>query len=400
MSNPENGVSNPENGVTTPENGVATHPHIALVMMVKNEHKRLQVSLDSVRGYIDSLIFYDTGSEDDTIEIITRFAEANNLPLHLIQGEFVDFSTSRNILMDYADTFEEVDYQLLLDCNDELRGGDKLLEIVKKIPDTQSCWAISQQWLSGNALETYIGLRLVRPRTGWRYKGVIHEGLNNEGQYDAVAKLPMEINLYQNRNDDDDKSAKRHLRDVEILFDLCEKDPTDSRSIFYLAKTYMCLSRLEEAYYYFKLRASFPITCQLDSEEIFYSYIKLGDIATVFKHPWEEEMKWYMKALELSGRAEPAVTIAKHYIKTQNWQLAFTFAHLACSFGPYPNAMLWVKKQDYDYERWHLLGITGFYVNRFDEGRKGCEMAIKAGVDVEQDTANLGYYDTKVILDP
>ena len=43
--------------------------HIALVMMVKNEQKRLNVTLNSVLGYVDSLVIYDTGSIDNTIGI-------------------------------------------------------------------------------------------------------------------------------------------------------------------------------------------------------------------------------------------------------------------------------------------------------------------------------------------
>ena len=41
--------------------------HIALVIMVKNENKRLHVTLNSVLGHVNSIIMYDTGSDDNTI---------------------------------------------------------------------------------------------------------------------------------------------------------------------------------------------------------------------------------------------------------------------------------------------------------------------------------------------
>ena len=71
--------------------------HIALLMMLKNEEKRLHVSLESVVGVVDSLIIYDTGSTDRTISILKEFSEKNSIPLRLKEGEFVNFSESRNV---------------------------------------------------------------------------------------------------------------------------------------------------------------------------------------------------------------------------------------------------------------------------------------------------------------
>ena len=87
--------------------------HIAVLMMVKNEHKRLHVSLESIKNVADSLVLYDTGSTDDTIEIAQKFCQKHNIPLRLKQGEFVDFSLSRNVSLDFADTFDDIDFIVL-----------------------------------------------------------------------------------------------------------------------------------------------------------------------------------------------------------------------------------------------------------------------------------------------
>ena len=96
--------------------------HVALLMMVKNETKRLLVSLESTIGYVNSIVIYDTGSTDDTIEILQKFSAKYKIPLRLKQGEFENFATSRNIALDFADTFDDIDYLLLMDTNDEIRG--------------------------------------------------------------------------------------------------------------------------------------------------------------------------------------------------------------------------------------------------------------------------------------
>ena len=149
--------------------------HIALIMMLKNEEKRIKISLDSIIGHVDSMIIFDTGSTDNTINIIKEFSEKNNIPLRLKEGEFVNFCVSRNISLDFADTFEDVDYLLLLDCNDVLKHGDNLRKLAKEhINSSSTAFLITQEWWSG-AYTKYFNVRFIKARNGWRYKGSVHE---------------------------------------------------------------------------------------------------------------------------------------------------------------------------------------------------------------------------------
>ena len=52
-----------------------TDPTIGLIMMCKNEKLRMQVSLDSVTDTVDCMIIYDTGSTDNTIDIVKDHCE-------------------------------------------------------------------------------------------------------------------------------------------------------------------------------------------------------------------------------------------------------------------------------------------------------------------------------------
>ena len=60
--------------------------HIAALIMCKNEKKRLHVTLESLVGYIDSLIIFDTGSTDNTMDICREFCQKNKIPLRLKEG--------------------------------------------------------------------------------------------------------------------------------------------------------------------------------------------------------------------------------------------------------------------------------------------------------------------------
>jgi len=112
---------------------------IAAVLMVRNEEKRIKVTLESVKTSVKGVILFDTGSSDNTINIVKDFTTLYGLRFHLMQGEFVDFSVSRNALLDFADkvSFDEeanylYDYLLLLDSNDEYRAPDSLNCILEK----------------------------------------------------------------------------------------------------------------------------------------------------------------------------------------------------------------------------------------------------------------------------
>ena len=147
------------------------NPHISLLIMMKDEEARLHITLESCIGYVDSIVAYDTGSTDNTIKILKDFSDKNKIPLRLKEGIFVNFSVSRNISLDFADSFDDIDYILLLDVNDELRGGENLIEFCKKeINSANNAYLICQHWWSGR-YDKYFNTRLVKARKQWRYNG-------------------------------------------------------------------------------------------------------------------------------------------------------------------------------------------------------------------------------------
>lgn len=370
--------------------------HIACLMMVKNEKKRLHVTLKSLENNIDSLVIYDTGSTDNTIQILKDWSAKTNIPLRLKEGTFVDFSTSRNVALDFADTFDDIDFLLMCDVNDELQGGKKLREFAKtQVGTPTSAYLTCQHWWSGQ-YDKYYNMRFIKSRSGWRYRGRVHEWLKDTNSSTdqpshPVIRLPDDIVLYQDRTQDDDKSSKRFKRDYELLLTDHKEDPQNARTVFYLAQTCGCLNLHSEALYYYKLRS----TMSGFEEERFHSFLRWGDLANTLAHPWHDIMACYMKAVEHSERAEPYVKIAYHYLKEKKFKLATGFARMACDLSYPHEAILFVNKRSYDYERWHILGICAYYSGHFDIGEDACRKAIEAGINVELDKSNLKFYIDK-----
>ena len=117
--------------------------------------------------------------------------------------------------------------------------------------------------------------------------------------------MPDDIVLYQDRTQDGNKYVKR---DKELLLTDYKKDPTDPRTLFYLAQTCSCLNESEEVFYY-KLRS------ELDGfqEEKFHAFLRTGEYYEKFGHNWHDSLGYYMKAIEHSNHTEPFIRIIQYY---------------------------------------------------------------------------------------
>lgn len=362
---------------------------LAAVLMVKNEEKRIETTLNSVKDIIDGIIVFDTGSEDKTVTIMKRFTKTNNLHFHLMQGQFEDFGTSRNKLLEFADN-HLYDYLLLLDSNDEYIHESK--SSLKEILEGRSehGFLLHQQWYVGpdNKLD-YYNIRLIKPNVGFRYEGSVHEYLETP-QNVVVVKLENVI-LYQDRvKDNDGKSKARWSNDLLLLRKDIAKRPNDGRTQYYLAQTYDCLKMKKDARFLYQQRAN---NTSGFFEERFESMMKCGEL----EPDDDERVKWYLKAYQVIERAEPLVEVSKIYRKKDQFKLSFLFSKLACTLQYPTNCVLWVNQKCYNHDRWQELAIVAYYVQEYDLGRKACEKAIASGYDMELNTKNLLFYDKNVV---
>lgn len=367
-------------------------PRIAGCMMLKNEHLRILTTLKSLAGYVSGLIVFDTGSTDNTIEIVSNWCNDNNVQFHLTQGEFKDFSFSRNQLFDFADTIPGYDYLLLLDCNDELQGGEMLLKECQKYMDSpHKVFMVRQRWLSGNYVNKYLNARLVKTNHGWRYKKRVHEYLCHPESQDPKTivrpSISEDVILYQNRNEDDDKSAKRFARDKVFLMEDV-KQFNDPRDIFYLAQTLACLGENEESLNYYQKRAEIV---EGFWEERFHSYLRSGEIYLRMNDIDMAAVNFF-KACMIDCRVEPLVHLARIYTSRGDHLTAYLLLRISINLEYPHNNILFISEQDYIYDRWQQHSIVSYYVGRYTEGRRSLEIAKATGRDMDSHAQNEEFY--------
>ncbi len=376
---------------------------MALAIMIKNEEKRIEISFDSVKELCDTFIVLDTGSTDRTIEICRDYCKRNNIRLFLKEEPFVNFCVSRNVLLDYSDEVlinkdgkADKRYLILLDCNDELKSQKELAQFVQTHNGPQTGFHLKQNWWTGNSLDSYFNIRMVISHNGWRYNGVVHEyiaKINKTSDQHDIIRLDNII-LYQDRTVDDDKSQKRFARDKDLLYHEHIRDPTEPRTLFYLAQTCSCLGQLSEAYQYYMLRTKLTGFV----EEVYHAYARMAEIAQTLGHPWEESLVLFLKAYAHSQRVEPLLKIADYYLHKNDFTndkpdyfIAYSYLNLACGLIYPHNQILFIDRNAYDYKRWHMMGICAYYVNRFKEGKNACIKALQCR-DEKIDMDNLLFY--------
>lgn len=91
-------------------------PTVCLAMIIKNEGPLLPRLFESIRGFVAEYCIVDTGSTDDTMEVL----KSMDMPGTIYEEAFVDFGTTRNVLLQKCRETTRCDYLLLLRRHDSL----------------------------------------------------------------------------------------------------------------------------------------------------------------------------------------------------------------------------------------------------------------------------------------
>lgn len=217
---------------------------LELVMIVKNSGEVLRDCLSSIKPYIDKWTILDTGSVDNTIDIIKE--ELDGIQGNLYKEEFVDFSTTRNRSLELSS--RSCKYTIILDDSYQLHGGDKLREFLEK--NNNSSYSIRIGNLIGKKLcSYYYSLRIIKSDETLRYRGKVHEYI-----YDENVKY-LTDDIFINDIQDNEhavRSRNRFKRDIKFLLEDHKENPNDPRTLMYLGKTYALLKEFEKGLFYYE----------------------------------------------------------------------------------------------------------------------------------------------------
>jgi len=207
---------------------------IGLCMIVRDEAAGIERCLRSALPVIDAWTVIDTGSTDDTPAIVQD--TLGHLPGKLLHRPFKDFAHNRTELLRAAAA--SADYLLMLD-------GDHTLHIEGDRPDLD---ADSYLLRVRGRLEWRL-LLLTRAAHPFEYRGVAHSYLASD-QPTRTEHLD-----WLSIDGGSGASVLKLQRDRGLLEREHERDPSDTRTVFYLAQTYRDLGMVAEAIELYRKRA-------------------------------------------------------------------------------------------------------------------------------------------------
>jgi len=327
-------------------------------MIVKNESNVILRLLKSVLPLIDAYCICDTGSTDNTIELIESFMTENNIPGKIVREPFRDFGYNRTYALIAAAEIPNIDYLLLLDADMILTGNALNNPKEFKRGLTKDCYHICQ----GSRSYYYKNVRIIKNYRGYSYWGVTHEYVKTpDGTiYESLENDTLFI------EDIGDGGAKtdKFERDIRLLTKGLEELPNNDRYTFYLANSLRDAGRLQESIDTFRKRIAIGGWI----EEVWHSYYNIGKC---FMTMGEEEkaISAWVEAYEFHPkRIESLYEIINYYRlrgKNRSAHLYYLMAVKSNEMWGASSEYLFLQKDVYDYKVDYEFSILGYYVNDF-----------------------------------
>jgi len=333
-------------------------PTICLNMIVKNESAIIVRCLQKVKHLIDAWCIVDTGSTDNTIELIQK--ELGHLPGEVIERPWVNFGFNRNEALSLSRHW--ADWVLLIDADmivNDLGFDSSMLD------SSVHGYHVMQF----NRSISYYNFRLLNTSVKWKCTGVTHEFYSCENQNPLIKKLDA-IQI----NDVGDGGAKsdKFERDIRLLLQGLEDEPGNLRYMFYLAQSYRDISEFEKSIEWYKKRVEgggWHEECWYSYYMISTCYIKLGEI--------KKAEEWALSGFEYyPKRSEALYDLCKEFRVRGDHKKAYEYYRMGKPIVRPKDDVLFISHDVYDFLFDYELTILHFYLfpeDRIEGLRKSVE---------------------------
>lgn len=331
--------------------------HLCLNMICKNESKVISRLLKSVASIINSYVIVDTGSTDDTKEIIKKTMDEYNIHGIIINEPFINFSYNRNHALKMANLHgHNATHYLLLDADMilEVYNTDQLLN---EIENNDLLYLFQ-----GSSSFKYQNVRIVKKSNEVEYKGATHEYINFPNHFKKYT-IPIHISFICDIGDGGSKSNK-YERDIQLLLGDIEKEPNNTRSYFYLGNSYADNNQPEKAIEQWKKRVEMGGWVQ----EIWYSLYRIGTTYLQLNKPELAIQSWLEAINYCPMRIENLYEIIKYYRTIGQNHTAYLFYKSAKNILQNLNEnnkldFLFLHDDIYQYRLDYEFSILAHYVN-------------------------------------
>lgn len=356
---------------------------LVLSQIFKNEAHCILDSLNSdVKNVYDMVVYVDTGSTDNTKEIILKWGEENNIPAYVFERTFDNFCNSRNYAMEMARQMADkhgwkreetwtgwvdCDEKLVMDNSFDKKSLDKDLYMINTF--------IGNMKYTRNTFG-----RMSKP---FKWYGPVHEFIICEDNVITSGLITgLHVDVKMVGASWKGNIADKYKKHASLLEDYIDNQDRNSRWVFYTAQSYHDSAtlqdnreeneeRLRRSMKYYKERVTRTDGYE---EERFYSQFRIGTIMRILEYPWAETHQVLLKAYAMEPlRAEPIKVIIDHYLQSNEWHMAYVYTKFAKTTfhnnNPYPGKLLFVDESLYNWKILEVHAAACVYTGRKEEGK-------------------------------
>jgi glycosyltransferase involved in cell wall biosynthesis len=321
----------------------------ALILMIKNEEKILRRCLQSVENLVDYFCITDTGSTDKSVEIAEEFLQTHKGKV--FKDEWKNFGHNRSLSFlnatEYLTSIEcdlTTVYGLLLDAD---------MVFVQGTLREQKLTDVGYKFVQVNGSLEYYNTRLVRMDYPWKCVGVTHEYWDG-----PTGDLTKNVCFIDDHNDGGCKSDK-FQRDERLLLEGVQNEPTNVRYVFYLAQTYKCLAKWNDAITMYKKRISMGGW----RDEVWYSMYMIGICYKELNKIHKFEYWMQIAYDERPWRSEPIYELAKYFREVSKHHKAYYYCLIGSAVKFPDNDVLFVDKIPYTDGFLYEKSILDYYIH-------------------------------------
>lgn len=331
---------------------------MCLCMIVKNESHIIEETLECMKKYIDYWVICDTGSTDNTKNIIKNYFKKNNIDGELYQHGWKNFGHNRTLAFQCA--YKKSNYVWVIDADDIISGDFKL---PKKL--NHDAYYLKY----GSHDFTYQRLQIFNNQLKWEYKGVLHEYPHcNTNRNLSMCRLDGNYYIDSRRLGNRNLDTQKYIKDANVLVDAINNNvdvDLHDRYLFYAAQSYRDAGSeyYEKSIEYYKKRVDVGGW----KEEVFYSCFQIGQLMEKLKYPFDEIIQIYLRGYKAyPTRCESLNAIAKLYYNIGDHELAYNYFSIANKI-PLSTSSLFVSSYMYLYENKYYLCILCNLLKKFKE---------------------------------
>ena len=361
-------------------------PKLVLNFICKNESHVITRMLSSSNGILDLIVAIDTGSTDNTIELIKKYGEDNNIPTYVFERPFDTFDKSRNFGMQKVkDVVDELKldandtFSMWFDCDEELviEPGFSKEQFNKDLLMINA--KIGQMKYTRNTF-----CRVSKLINSLKWTGVVHEFINSmDSTITSGLAENISINVSMDGASWQGDISQKYLDHAHKLEAFISTDRTDPRQIFYCAQSYHDSAsmkdnkeeneeRLRRSMKYYKERVK-----RNDgyAEENYYAQYRIGTIMRILEEPWNLTHMELLKAYSMDPlRGESIKVIIDYYLQIGDWNMAYLYSKFAKSNfhgkNPYPTRLLFVDEAIYIWKFAEVHAAACYYCGKMQEAKE------------------------------